>query len=81
MLSGTHQIEKLTRDYWSVFFNIALHHRLPSRISSEGATDLITKPVSGSLVYEPQVVNKIRQLTADQPYLIHLVCRAHWAKE
>ncbi|HEY0753864.1 MAG TPA: AAA family ATPase [Ktedonobacteraceae bacterium] len=76
LLSGTKQIEKLTRNYWSVFFNIAMHHRLSSRISIEGAIDLITKPVSGFLDYEPQVVNKIRQLTADQPYMIHLLCRS-----
>jgi len=74
LFAGIHEIEKLTRDYWSVFFNIALHHRLPSNISAEGAVNLITKPVAGRLEYEPQVVNKIRALTADQPYLIHLVC-------
>ncbi len=76
LLSGTQQIEKLTRDYWSVFFNITQHYRLPGKISTEGATELITRPVAGFLEYEPQVVNKIRALTADQPYLIHLVCRA-----
>jgi hypothetical protein len=75
LLSGTHQIEKLTRSYWSVFFNIALHYPLPSRIAPEGAEALITEPVSSFLEYEPQVVNKIRQLTADQPYMIHLLCR------
>jgi hypothetical protein len=75
LLSGTHQIEKLTRDYWSVFFNIALHYPLPSRISPEGAEELIREPVIGSLEYEPQVVHKIRLLTADQPYMIHLLCR------
>lgn len=76
LLSGTHRIEELTRNYWSVFFNIALHYRLPGKISSKGAQALITEPIAGSLEFEPQVVNKIRLLTADQPYLIHLVCRA-----
>lgn len=76
LLSGTQQISRLTRHYWSVFFNIALHHQLSSNISPEGAIDLITRPVAGFLEYEPQVVNKIRMLTADQPYMIHLVCRA-----
>lgn len=75
LLSGTHQLEKLTRNYWSVFFNIAHHYRLPSRISPEGAENLIVQPVAGFLEYEPQVVNKIRKLTADQPYMIHLLCR------
>ncbi len=33
-------------------------------------------PVEGYLEYEPLTVQKIRQLTSDQPYLIHLMCRA-----
>jgi outer membrane protein assembly factor BamB len=75
LLSGTHHIEWLTHDYWSVFFNIALHYRLPGRISVRGAEALITEPVLGSLEYDQLAVTKIRQLTADQPYLIQLVCR------
>ncbi len=37
---------------------------------------MIQKPVVGYLEYELLTVQKIRQLTADQPYLIHLICRA-----
>ena len=74
LLSGTHRIEQLTSDYWSVFFNIALHYRLPGRITADGAKALITEPMLGSLEYDVLAVAKIRQLTADQPYLIHLIC-------
>ena len=76
LLSGTHRIEKLTRNYWSVFFNIAIHYRLSGKITPVGAASLITDPVREMLEYEPLAVTKISQLTADQPYLIHLVCRA-----
>ena len=75
LLSGTHHIEKLTQGYWSVFFNIALHYRLSGRITPEGAKALITEPVLDTVEYDQLVVTKIRQLTADQPYLINLVCR------
>ncbi len=75
LLSGTHTMEELTRGYWSVFFNIALHYRL-SRLSKESAIGLITDPVAGYLEYEPYAVHKIRDLTDDQPYLLHLVCRS-----
>ncbi|HET9921736.1 MAG TPA: PQQ-binding-like beta-propeller repeat protein [Ktedonobacteraceae bacterium] len=75
LFSGTHKITEYTRWYRSVFFNIAIHYRL-SRLSLEGAEDLICKPVEGFLEYEPLTVTKIHQLTADQPYLIHLMCRA-----
>ena len=75
LFSGTHQITEYTRLYHSVFFNIADHYQL-SKISPEGAVALITKPVEGYLEYEPLAVTKIRQFADDQPYLIHLMCRA-----
>ncbi len=75
LLSGTHTIEQLTKEYWSVFFNIARHHRL-SRLGDEAARQLITHPVKGYLEYDPLAVEKIRQLAADQPYFIQLICRS-----
>jgi hypothetical protein len=64
----------LAKEYWSPFFQIADHHRL-SKLKKEAAEALITQPVKGMLEYEPFAVKKIRNLTADQPYLIHMVCR------
>ncbi len=75
LFSGTHKITEHTKWYRSVFFQIALHYRI-SHLSPEGAEDLIKKPVEGFLEYDLHAVKKIRQLTADQPYLIHLICRA-----
>ncbi len=75
LLSGTHKIEEFTRSYWSAFFNMAFHHRL-SRLSMQSSVGLITNPVAGYLEYDPSAVHKIRDLTADQPYLIHLICRS-----
>ena len=74
LLSGVHTIQELTESYWSTFFNIADHYRL-SKLTEQGATHLITDPVEGFLKYDPYALKKIRQLTDDQPYLIHLVCR------
>jgi hypothetical protein len=75
LLAGTHGLEQLTQANWSVFFNIAYQYRL-SRLSPKGAEDLIKKPVADYLEYGPFTVEKIRYLTADQPYLVHLLCRA-----
>ena len=75
LFSGTHKITEYTKWYRSVFFNIAVHYRL-SRLTPRGAEDLIQKPVAEYLEYEPLTIEKICRLTADQPYLIHLMCRA-----
>jgi outer membrane protein assembly factor BamB len=75
LFSGTHTIKQLTANYWSVFFNIARHYRL-SELGEEAATQLIVQPVQDVLEYDTFAVQKIRQLTANQPYLIQLICRA-----
>jgi hypothetical protein len=75
LLAGTHKIDQLTEKNWSVFFNLARHYHL-SRLSASGANDLITRPLEHLLEYAPYTVDKIRQLTADEPYLIHLMCRS-----
>ena len=75
LFSGSHQIIEHTRSYSSTFFNIARHYKL-NRLNKEGADALIQEPVAGFLEYEPLNIEKIHQLTNDQPYLIHLMCRA-----
>ncbi len=73
LLSGMHTIEELTREYWAVFFNIAYHYQL-SKLSEKAATELITGPVIEYLDYDALAVKKVRNLTGNQPYLIHLFC-------
>jgi AAA+ ATPase superfamily predicted ATPase len=75
LLAGTHTIQDLTAEYWSVFFNIALHRRL-AKFTREAAHQLITQPVAEKLEYDPFAIEKIHQLTGDQPYLIQLVCNS-----
>lgn len=75
LFSGTHKITEFTKWYRSTFFNIARHYRL-SKLNSQGAEALIMRPVADFLDYESLTLRKIRQLTDDQPYLIHLMCRS-----
>jgi outer membrane protein assembly factor BamB len=75
LLAGTHTIKELTAEYWSVFFNIAIHRRL-AKFAKKAAEQLITEPVAEKLEYDPFAIEKIHQLTGDQPYLIQLVCHS-----
>lgn len=75
LLAGAHRFDQLTQANWSVFFNIARQYRL-SKLNPQGAQDLIKKPVEGFLEYGPFTEEKICSLTGNQPYLIHLLCRA-----
>jgi len=73
LFAGVDSIQQLTRDYWSVFFNIA-HLRKLSSLDEQASIRLITEPVQGYLEFDPFAVEKIRRLTGDQPYFIQLIC-------
>src|SRR5262249_50619757 len=75
LLAGTHTTRELTAEYWSVFFNIAIHRRL-AKFTRKAAEQLITEPVAEKLDYDPFAIEKIHQLTGDQPYLLQLVCHS-----
>lgn len=70
---GTHRLEEMSSDYWSVLFNIALHGEI-GFLDDAAATRLITEPVSPHLVYDDLALEKILRVTAGHPYFLQLVC-------
>ncbi len=74
LFCGTHQIEEMAADYWSIFFNTAVYYRL-SRLKEQDAVRLIKEPVKDQLKYDDLAVGQILKMTGGQPYLIQLVCR------
>ncbi|MGB1249404.1 MAG: AAA family ATPase [Candidatus Promineifilaceae bacterium] len=70
---GTHKLEEMTTDYWSVLFNIALYQSIDF-LDRRAALDLLTKPVEPNLIYDDLAINKIWRLTAGHPYFLQLVC-------
>ena len=75
IFTGTHRLEEMTHDYWSILFNLALYRRI-SFLSAEDAARLIRQPVAGWLAVDELAVEKIVQLTSGHPYFIQLLC---WA--
>lgn len=75
MFTGTHRLEEMSHDYWSILFNIALYRRV-SFLSPVEATRLIRQPVAGALDIDELAVEKIINLTSGHPYFIQLIC---WA--
>ena len=73
---GTHKLEELSKDYWSIFFNIALHKEIRF-LDDEAARRLIREPVAGhGLVYDDLAVERILDITAGHPYFVQLMCHA-----
>jgi len=71
---GTHRLEEMTSDYWSVLFNIALYRHI-GYLDDSSARRLITEPVqSHNMVYDDLALNKMLQVTAGHPYFLQLLC-------
>jgi hypothetical protein len=72
---GTHRLEELSKEYWSIFFNIALHRDIRF-LDDEAARRLITGPVAGAITYDDLAVHRILDITAGHPYYLQLMCHA-----
>jgi hypothetical protein len=73
---GTHRLEELSADYWSILFNIALYKRV-TFLSQAAARTLMVEPVAGSgLLYDDLALDKTWRMTAGHPYFLQLICHA-----
>jgi len=76
IFAGTHRLEELTADYWSILFNIALFKRVDF-LEVEAAQRLIVEPVqSCGLLYDDLAIDKMLRVTAGHPYFLQLLCHA-----
>lgn len=75
IFTGTHRLEEMSHDYWSILFNIALYRRI-SFLNRADAVRLIREPVSGKLDVDELAVEKIINLTSGHAYFTQLIC---WA--
>lgn len=73
---GTHRLEALSSDYWSIFFNIALYKHV-TFLDKAAAQALIIQPVAESgLLYDDLALDKTLRVTAGHPYFLQLICHA-----
>ncbi len=71
---GTHTLQQLATEYWSVLFNIAKHYRI-GFLSRAPTADLITQPVyEDGMRYDDLAVQKIIGVTGGHPYFTQLIC-------
>jgi hypothetical protein len=76
LFAGTHRLEDLTADYWSILFNIALYRRVGT-LDTGAARRLIIEPVQGyGVVYDDLAVDKMLRVTGGHPYFLQLLCYA-----
>jgi hypothetical protein len=73
VFAGTHKLEELGAEYWSILFNIASYKKI-TFLSHDDAQRLITEPVQANLEYDPLAVERIIGVTGGHPYFTQVVC-------
>lgn len=74
VFAGTHKLEELAAEYWSILFNIAAYKRI-SFLAPDEVTRLVTEPVTPfGLEYDPLAIERVFQVAAGHPYFTQLIC-------
>lgn len=73
LFAGTHRLEQMSSEYWSILFNIALYRQI-GFLDRHAAYELITQPVDPLLIYDDLALEKIWRVTAGHPYFLQLMC-------
>jgi hypothetical protein len=74
IFAGTHRIEDMIGDYWSVLFNSSIYRRI-GFLEEDAVRRLITEPVQQEgMLYDDLAVQEIVRLTAGHPYFTQLLC-------
>lgn len=74
VFAGTHKLEELASEYWSILFNIASYKRI-SFLTQDEVARLVTEPVAPfGLEYDPLAIERIYQVAAGHPYFTQLIC-------
>ncbi len=73
---GTHRLEELASDYWSVLFNISLYKHV-GFLEYDEAARLIQEPVATyGMGYDDLALDKMWRITAGHPYFLQLLCHS-----
>ena len=74
LFSGTHKLEDLGAEYWSILVNIATYRQI-TFLDREEVQRLTTEPVAQyGMEYDPLAVDRIIQVTAGHPYFTQVIC-------
>jgi hypothetical protein len=73
VFAGTHKLEELGAEYWSILFNIASYKKI-TFLTPDDARRLITEPVAPHLEYDPLAIDRITAVSGGHPYFTQVIC-------
>jgi HEAT repeat protein len=74
LLTGTHRVEELGKEYWSFLFNLPVYRRL-GLLGREEAARLVMEPLGQlGIACDDLVAERVFASTGGHPYLLQLAC-------
>ena len=74
VFAGTHKLEELASEYWSILFNIAAYKRI-TFLDRNDVAHLVSAPVAAyGMTYDPLAIERIYQVASGHPYFTQVVC-------
>jgi len=73
VFAGTHKLEELGAEYWSILFNIASYNKI-TFLTPDDARRLITEPVAPHIEYDPLAIERIIDVSGGHPYFTQVIC-------
>lgn len=73
VFAGTHKLEELGAEYWSILFNIASYKKI-TFLTPDDARRLITEPVAPHMEYDPLAIERITAVSGGHPYFTQVIC-------
>jgi len=74
IFAGTHKLEELASEYWSILFNIAAYKRI-TFLDFDDVVQLVTQPVARyGMTYDPLALDRIFQVASGHPYFTQVIC-------
>ena len=74
MFAGTHRLDQLTGDYWSVLFNLAIYLDV-GHLPPDAVSKLFTEPTREAFEIDPLALDKIYRVTGGHPHFSQLLAR------
>ena len=74
MFAGTHRLDELTGDYWSVLFNLAVYIDV-GHLPADEVKELFLRPTREVFEIDPLAVEKIHLITGGHPHFSQLLAR------
>ncbi|ADY81789.1 type I restriction-modification system methyltransferase subunit [Acinetobacter pittii PHEA-2] len=73
ILTGSRRLKRLREEYWSALFGLGTSIPVTA-LDKLNASKVVTEPVRDRLVFAPDAVDLVLQLTAMHPYLLQCLC-------